>query len=211
MDLPDYLPLSYLNQLEYCPRRFWYMYVQGEMEINAAVLEGTLRHERVDTPGEGTGEQGQHVQRRLYVYSDRLRIAGMCDLVEELNGQLMPVETKRGKLGKWLNDHVQLCAQVLCLEERTDRIIDQGIIFYWRSRRRIRVPITPELRAYTEAAVQRAFDLLAAGELPPPTEIRARCRDCSLEPICLPAEVAVLQRGREREGKKRQSTCRGNS
>ena len=195
MELPDYLPISYLNQLEYCPRRFWYMYVQGEMEINAPVLEGTLRHERVDTPGVGTGEQGQHVERRLYVYSERLRIAGFCDLVEEANGRLVPVETKRGKLGKWLNDHVQLCAQALCLEERTGRTIDEGMIFYWRSRRRMRVPITPELRADTEATVQRAFDLLEAGVLPGPTEVKARCHDCSLEPICLPHEMQILQGG----------------
>ncbi len=202
MELPDYLPLSYLNQLEYCPRRFWYMCVQGEMDVNAVVLEGTLRHERVDTPGEGTGEQGQHVQRRLYVYSERLRIAGFCDLVEEAVGHLIPVETKRGKLGKWLNDHVQLCAQALCLEERTGRPVAEGMIFYWGSRRRIKVAITPELRTYTEAAVQRAFDLLAAGVLPPPTDIKARCHDCSLEPICLPREVAMLG-GRGGDGKGR--------
>ena len=157
------------------------------------MLEGTLRHERVDTPGEGTGEQGQHVERRLYVYSERLRIAGFCDLVEETAASLVPVETKRGKLGKWLNDHVQLCAQALCLEERTGRTIDEGMIFYWRSRRRMRVPITPELRAHTEATVQRAFDLLEAGVLPGPTEVKARCHDCSLEPICLPHEMQILQ------------------
>ncbi|MBL7064107.1 MAG: CRISPR-associated protein Cas4, partial [Anaerolineae bacterium] len=46
MDQPDYLPISMLNQLEYCPRRFWYMFVLGEMEINAPVLEGILRHQR---------------------------------------------------------------------------------------------------------------------------------------------------------------------
>lgn len=209
MELPDFLPISYLNQLEYCPRRFWYMYVQGEMEVNAAVLEGALRHERVDTPGAGTGEQGQHVQRRLYVYSERLRIAGFCDLVEESGGRLTPVETKRGKLGKWLNDHVQLCAQALCLEERTGQPVTEGMIFYWRSRRRARVAITPELRAYTEATIQRAFDLLAAGQLPPPTPVRARCHDCSLEPICLPREVEMLERGNEgRAGKERMGWSR---
>jgi hypothetical protein len=40
MDLPDYLPISMLNQLECCERRFWLIYVQGEMIINAPVLEG---------------------------------------------------------------------------------------------------------------------------------------------------------------------------
>ena len=50
MELPDYLPLSYLNQLRYCPRRFWYMYAQGELAVNAALLDGTLRHRRGTIP-----------------------------------------------------------------------------------------------------------------------------------------------------------------
>ena len=74
MELPDYLPLSYLNQLLYCERRFWYMYVQGELAVNAALLEGTLRHEHADQPGTERIEDGR-VIRRLAVYSDRLRHA----------------------------------------------------------------------------------------------------------------------------------------
>ena len=42
-DQVDYLPLSYLNQLEYCERRFWLMFVDGEMGINAPMLEGIYR------------------------------------------------------------------------------------------------------------------------------------------------------------------------
>jgi CRISPR-associated exonuclease Cas4 len=192
-DLPDYLPLSYLNQLEYCPRRFWLMYVLGEMEINAPVLEGTLQHERAHTPGRAT-EDGTVTRRRVYVYSDRLRLTGFADLVEEVDGRLIPVEYKRGKMGKWLNDHVQLCAQALCLEERTGQAVPQGEIFYFRSRRRERVALTSELRARTEASVARVFRLLAAGQMPPPAEPLAKCRDCSLEPVCLPREVRALEK-----------------
>ena len=100
MELPDYLSLSYLNQLEYCPRRFWYMCVQGEMAVNAAVLEGTLRHQRVDRPGYETGDEGQRVMRRLYFYSERLRLAAFCDLVEALDCQPIPVSTNGGQPAK---------------------------------------------------------------------------------------------------------------
>lgn len=187
----EYLPISYLNQLEYCERRFWLMYVHGEMEVNAPVLEGTLRHERAH---EGSrAREGEAVIRRgLYVWSDRLRVLGFADVVEEEHGELRPVEYKRGKMGKWLNDHVQLCAQALCLEERTGGVIEQGEIFYWRSRRRLPVAFTPVLRARTEAAIRRAFQLLREGRLPPPIEKQAKCRDCSLEAICLPREVRAL-------------------
>ena len=80
----DYLPLSYLNQLVYCPRRFWYMYVQGELEVNAPMLEGTLQHQtRADKPGTETDEHGRTIRRRIWVWSDHLQIAGFADFVEE--------------------------------------------------------------------------------------------------------------------------------
>jgi CRISPR-associated exonuclease Cas4 len=192
MDQPDYLPISMLNQLLYCERRFWYMYVLGELAVNAPLLEGTLRHERADRPGEERIEEGR-VVRRVAVYSDRLRVNGFCDLVEEARGVLRPVEYKRGRQGRWDNDQVQLCGQALCLEERTGRSVPAGEIFYWRSRHRVEVPFTPELRAETETAVARAFALLAAGVLPPHTSHRPRCGECSLEPICLPKEVQMLK------------------
>lgn len=191
MELPDYLPLSYLNQLLYCERRFWYMYVHGELAVNAALLEGAFRHEHADQPGAERIEDGR-VVRRLAIHSDRLRLIGFCDLVEEQGGVLRPVEYKRGKQGRWDNDQVQLCAQALCLEEQTGRTVTAGEIFYWRSRHRVETPFTPELRAQTLAAISRAFTLLEAATLPPHTAQRVRCAECSIEPICLPRETQQL-------------------
>ena len=206
---PDYLPISMLNQLEYCERRFWLMYVQGEMEVNAPVLEGALQHERVHS-GDVERDGEIVIHRRVYLWSSRLHIAGFADLIVGAVAEpatanlkagvsqsapemsLQPIEYKHGRMGRWLNDHVQLCAQALCLEERTGHPVERGAIFYWGSRRRETVIFTPELRARTEAAVARAFALLEAGRLPPPLDHRAKCRDCSLEGICLPREVLLL-------------------
>ncbi len=192
MDNVDYLPLSYLNQLEYCERRFWLMFVEGELAVNAPMLEGIYRHENTHEPGrEQRGDQV--TQRQVYVWSDRLRLVGLVDCLEDEAGRLQPVEQKRGKMSQWLNDHIQLCAQAMCLEERSGQAIEQGEIFYWQNRRRETVSFTPDLRARTEAAVARAFALIEAGQLPPPTQKRAKCRACSIEPICLPREVKQLR------------------
>jgi len=189
----DYLPISMLNQLEYCERRFWLMYVHCEMSVNAPVLEGIQQHERAHT--EGRERDGDTViYRRVYLWSDRLHISGFADLVEETGGELLPVEYKHGRMGRWLNDHIQLCAQALCLEERTDQPVTRGQIFYWRSRRRVAVEIDAALRQRTEEAIAHAFDLLSKGVMPPPLERRAKCRDCSLEEICLPRETLRLTR-----------------
>ena len=198
----DALSISYLNALEYCPRRFYYECALGEFLDNVHIVEGNLRHERSDS-GRTTTEGNVTTLRRVWVWSDRLKLSGFADIVEESEGKLIPIEYKKGKMGEWLNDHIQLCAQALCLEEMLTCNIRQGYIFYFGSAHREEVMFTDELRRHTEEAVQLAFTLLDRGILPPPLEgkqtrrsplptLHPKCRDCSLEPLCLPREVQAL-------------------
>ena len=123
-------------------------------------------------------------------------IAGFADVVEERNGDegaFTPVEYKKGRMGKWLNDHIQLCAQALCLAERTGGVIPKGYIFYFGSRHREEVEITPQLRQRTTQSIHRAHEIVSAGKLPPPLQNYNKCRDCSLEPLCLPREIQILK------------------
>ncbi|MFV9505868.1 MAG: CRISPR-associated protein Cas4 [Oscillochloridaceae bacterium umkhey_bin13] len=189
--MPDHIPLAMLNALAYCPRRFGYEFIQAEMLINAHVAEGLVCHRTVDQGGAAwLGDATQ--ERRVYVWSERLGIAGFCDLIEQQDTNWYPVEYKKGRPGRWKSDHVQLCAQALCLEERTGQAIPHGFIFYFAARRREEVIFTPELRAETERIVAEAHRLVAVGTLPPPIDQPAKCRDCSLEPLCLPAEMQRL-------------------
>lgn len=189
---PEFVPLAMINALAYCPRRFGYEFVQNEMLLNAHVVEGTLRHQNVDAGGtEWLGEVVQ--QRRVYVWSERLKLAGFCDLVEQRHGQVFPVEYKKGRPGRWASDHAQLCAQALCLEERMGVVVAEGAIFYFATRRRELVRFTPELRAEVEQLAAEAQRIVANMALPPPIENAAKCRDCSLQPMCLPDEVRALQ------------------
>jgi CRISPR-associated exonuclease Cas4 len=192
---PETIPLSFLNAFEYCPRRFYYEFVQGDMLRNEFVLEGTLLHEKADQPGQHMAE-GEMQINHLYLYSEQLQLSGFADIIEEQDGMLIPVEYKHGKEGKWLNDHVQLCAQALCLEERlSERApIPYGYIFYFGSRKRIQVNFTPDLRTKTRATIDLAFQVATLNTPPPPLDgkIAIRCRDCSLVSLCLPDEVKLL-------------------
>jgi CRISPR-associated exonuclease Cas4 len=189
---PDFIPLSMINALAYCPRRFSYEFVQGEMLLNEHVVEGTLRHQGVDLGGSAwLGEAIQ--ERRVYVWSERLRLAGLCDLVEERAGLVYPVEYKKGKPGRWASDHAQLCAQAICLEERMGISIPHGAIFYFAVRRREKVEFTAELRAEVARLAAEAQRLVESQILPAPIDNRAKCRDCSLQPLCLPDEVRLLR------------------
>jgi len=202
--LPDTIPISALNALVYCPRRFYYEFVQADMLVNEFVLEGTLVHQRAHQSGQHTTAGGEIETTRLYLCSETLRLSGFADVVEERDGQLIPVEYKHGRQGNWLNDSIQLCAQALCLEERRpDKTpIPYGYIFYVASRRRVQVPFTEELRTRTREAIAQAFEVAARESVPPPLEapLTVRCPHCSLLPLCLPDEVKMLRSHAQKGG-----------
>src|SRR5438105_2822685 len=180
---PESIPISSLNTLEYCPRRFYYQFVQADMLVNEFVLEGTLIHQRAHQPGRQTTAEEKLQTTRLYLYSEALHLSGFADVIEEQGGMLIPVEYKHGHQGKWLNDAIQLCAQALCLEERQPQKppILYGYIYYFGSRRRVQVHFTGELRAQTRAAIVQAFQVAILETIPAPLagKLAARCPNCS--------------------------------
>jgi len=206
------LPISSLNAVEYCPRKFYYQFVQGEMMVNDLVLEGTLEHQRVHQAGtHRTGEEEVETTR-LYLYSEALHVSGFADVIQERAGMFVPVEYKHGHLGEWINDHVQLCAQALCLEERladqheqgqslhSSQHIPYGYIYYVGSRRRAKVHFTEQLRARTQETIAKALKVATLKAPPPPLsgKMVERCPDCSLLPLCMPDEVRMLQSKKRR-------------
>lgn len=186
----DYLPLAYLNAWEYCPRRFFLEYQLGEMADNEHILLGRHLHRNIDQ--EGTIQEGDTlIHRHQWVWSDRLKIKGVIDAVEEIDGELVPIEYKKGRMGRHLSDHFQLCAAGLCLEEQTGKVITHGAIFYHANRRRQRVEFTDELKHATETAITAAHAALTQ-PMPAPIDNRKKCQACSLQAICLPTEVRAL-------------------
>ena len=220
------LPISSLNAMEYCPRRFYYQFVQGEMLVNEFVLEGTLEHQRVHQAGSHRTGEEEIETTRLYLYSEALRVSGFADVIQERGGVFVPVEYKHGHLGEWINDHVQLCAQAMCLEERiagqhetsgnprratikahypptqapSPLHVPYGYIFYVGSRRRVKVHFTEQLRARTRETIAKALKVATLNAPPPPLsgKMVERCPDCSLLPLCMPDEVRMLQSKKRR-------------
>jgi CRISPR-associated exonuclease Cas4 len=189
--IENYLPLAYLNAWEYCPRRFYLEYVLGEMEDNEHIILGRHLHRNINEELVIT-EGDTIIRQQQWVWSDRLKIAGIIDAVEECNSQLIPVEYKKGKMAQHLNDHFQLCGAALCLEERTGGNIAYGEIFYHANRRRQTVAFTPELRKATENAIALA-QVAANQQMPAPINNSKKCQSCSLQRICLPFEVKALR------------------
>src|ERR1700742_2869322 len=86
-ELPEYLPARMVNEFVYCPRLFFYEWVDGLFEHSADTVEGSIQHKRVDR---GTGElpaageeQSEKIHARsVTLSSERLKVIAKLDLVE---------------------------------------------------------------------------------------------------------------------------------
>jgi CRISPR-associated exonuclease Cas4 len=96
-----------------------------------------------------------------------------------------PVEYKRGKPKRKICDLVQVCAQALCLEEMLGAAVPEAALFYATPRRRHAVPVSPQLRAQTEALCLRMHELYRVRQTPAPVYTPA-CESCSLKTVCCP-------------------------
>src|ERR1035437_5850994 len=47
-ELPDYLPARMVNEYAYCPRLFFYEWVEGLFVESVDTVEGAIQHRRVD-------------------------------------------------------------------------------------------------------------------------------------------------------------------
>lgn len=97
----------------------------------------------------------------------------------------VPVEYKHGDGEAKEADELQLCAQAMCLEGMLCCDIPEGNLYYAEVRRRMKIPLTPELRARVEAMLEEMHRLYTSGYTPR-VKKRPGCKSCSLREICLP-------------------------
>src|SRR5260370_29712215 len=132
-ELPDYLPARMVNQFTYCPRLFFYEWVEGLFAESVDTIEGAIQHKRVDAkasalPAASPAETEIHA-RSVTLSSERLRVIAKMDLVELSGGTATPVDYKHGsprqgadgELDLWPTDPAQLAVQAIGLRETGHR------------------------------------------------------------------------------------------
>lgn len=180
----DLVAISALQHVVYCERQASLIHVERSWVENQLTALGQIVHGRTDERGRDQ-RRGSRVERSVWLHSTRLRLFGVADAIEWIDGRPRPVETKRGPVVERLADQVQLCAQALCVEEMLATRVDVGVLFYAASHRRVEVTFSAMLRERTESACVRMHELIEHVELPAP-EFGPKCRRCSLEPVCQP-------------------------
>ncbi|MFN7964530.1 MAG: CRISPR-associated endonuclease Cas1 [Acidobacteriota bacterium] len=216
------LPVRMLNEFAYCPRLFYLMHVEGLWADNEYTEEGRNVHRRLDRAVDGVldapvkrrskaetaeaapaadlateGDEEPKIARSVSLGSERLGITGKLDLVAVDAGEAVPVDTKRGPVPEnpersWEPDRIQIMAQALLLREHGFSC-KRGVLYYAGSRRRVDVPLTPELEARTLSIIEAARTATYSRSLPPPLVDSKKCPGCSLVGICLPDETNLLR------------------
>lgn len=200
----DLLPLSGLQHLAFCERRWALVHLEQQWEENLFTAEGKLLHEKAHS-AEIESRPEVLVRRTLPLRSFRLGLSGQTDIVEFLPctegepGVSMPrrkglwkpypIEYKRTRDQHGSTAYrIQLCAQALCLEEMLQVPVPAGAVFDGKAKRREVVIIDEPLRLEVESLAALMHQILQSGKTPPPIYSK-KCEGCSMKLVCLPAVV----------------------
>ena len=194
----DYLMLSGIQHYYFCKRQWALIHIEQQWAENQSTMEGNYLHDKADMPFLKEKRRGFLMSRAVPVSSKRLGLSGVIDVIEfqksdhgiKLNrhkGTWFPeiIEYKRGKEKPDERDIVQLCAQVICLEEKWDIKIDKSYLYYFQTNKRIEVSITDALRNKV-IEISKDMHRLYHQQKIPPAEFFKNCQLCSLYDICMP-------------------------
>jgi CRISPR-associated protein Cas1 len=209
LKLPDLLPARMLNEFVYCPRLFFYEWVEGVFENSADTLDGQAKHSRVDSgpsamPAAKDMDGETIHSRSVTLSSERVGLTAKLDLIESDVGaadgkSVRPVDYKRGKPREvdgsptpWPSDRIQIAAQALVLRDN-GYTCDEGILYYAATKQRVQIEIDDALISETEQFIVQARMAALNDQIPEPLVDSPKCPRCSLVGICLPDETNALR------------------
>ncbi len=198
------MPVRRLNNFAYCPRLFYFQWVENIFQESADTVAGSSIHRNVDAPSRLDDEKAKALSenlpegaklRSVRLESETLGIVGVVDLVEGGPDGAQIVDYKKGSARRTNEgerearepESIQVGAYALLLQEHGVKV-SGAMIYYAADKRRVPVEINDVLLAKTRQAIVDAKALAASGHCPPPLKNDPRCLGCSAYPICLPNE-----------------------
>lgn len=188
--MSDPLPLSIVEHYAYCPRQAALIHVEAQWLANADTAQGEADHAAVDRAVRQISREGVVSWLSLPVWSARLDVQGICDVVEFRDGVPVPIEHKPKLRNRLASPAAQqLAVQAMCLEEMTGLAVAQGFLFTRNDGRRHCIVIDDDLRAAVVSTVAACHELVDQ-QLMPPVLADGRCKVCSLAERCRDVDLA---------------------
>lgn len=200
--VPELLPARMLNEFVYCPRLFYFEWVDHRWADSDDTEAGRFTHRAVDEPG-GRMPPAEAVEllrqvRSLQLESHDLGLVAVIDRIEESDGTVVPVDVKKGRPSPsgepWPADRIQVLVHAVLLTAAGYRV-DRAILYYAETNQRVTVPIDDSVFDEVDDVVRSAREVAAQLKPPLPLVSSPKCPRCSLVGLCLPDETnALLER-----------------
>ena len=123
----------------------------------------------------------------LRVESDELRLKGIIDQVHVYENDYVPFELKTGKMpqdGVWPSHRIQLAAYSLLLQEKFQKPIKEGFVYYLDTKEKRQISMNPFMKEEVRQIVDEVVALLESKELPDFCNNENKCRKCGLRKTC---------------------------
>src|SRR5262249_33913906 len=201
------LAIHSLHALAYCERLFYLENVENLRVADERVYAGRRLHVEI----ERNEDEGEWLT--LQLESEKWGIVGKVDCVRRRDGRLIPYEHKRGRAARgmdgeaapWWGDKLQMIAYAALIEEHSGRPVTEGLIRYHADNKTVGVEIDDEAWRSLAEAIGRPRELQSTVIRPPVAANEKLCAKCSLDPVCLPEEARLVERG---SGKQRDEGTR---
>jgi CRISPR-associated exonuclease Cas4 len=199
MDRDEYLMLSGIQHYYFCKRQWAMIHIEQVWNDNLLTYSGSKMHKKADNPYILESRGTYFLSRSMPVYSDTLKLYGICDVVQFLKVEsegvkvkgkqglyeIAPIEYKYGQEKSNDMDNLQLVAQTICLEEMFKTKIKKAFLYYGRTKTRKEVEISEELREKTIFISREMNDSFKNGKIPEAVHL-PHCKKCSLVDLCNP-------------------------
>lgn len=200
----DLIPISALQHYVFCNRRAALVQIERLWAENQFTAEGNIIHEKAHSGIDDNSAERRTI-RSAYIKSEKYGLFGQTDIIELIKtnesaansivlpnviGNWLPfvVEYKRGASISVEAYHVQVCAQVICLEEMWNISIPESFIYFYEHRHRQNIQIDNTLRNETIKAIEEVHELFRSDTIPKAV-YEKKCTKCSLFDLCLPLQT----------------------
>ena len=194
----SYLMLSGIQHFAFCRRQWALIHIDNVWAENDRTAEGRILHDNAHDAYRSEARGDVIISRAMPIFSRALGLSGECDVVEfrkskqgiQLHGKeglysVYPVEYKKGSPKENPCDDLHLAAQAMCLEEMLCCEIQEGALYYFETRHRVKIAITDEMRDTVRKYSAEMHEYFDRQYLPRPKRTKA-CNACSLKEECLP-------------------------
>lgn len=127
----------------------------------------------------------------LRVESEELKLKGIIDQVHVYEQDYVPFELKTGRTpadGVWPSHRIQIAAYAMLLQEKFNKPIKEGFVFYLDTKEKRHIAINPFMKDEVKQVVNEVIGLLESKNIPDFCNNENKCMKCGLKQTCYSEE-----------------------